>query len=342
VSSTVINTAIDNHRAILSADASTDRQFAAKKSIADFHIHSVMCAPLVYREKILGVVYIDTTRANASFSEDDLSLLTGIGLQAAVSIASAQMHERILRQSRLEQDLRFAKRVQLAFLPERPPELPRFEFISHYTAAREIGGDFYNFINLDETLMGVVIADVSGKGAPAALMMARLTSDVRFIALREISPGKILRAINNLICREMPDQGFVTAAFVTVDTKTNLLTISNAGHPPPLIKKAAQAQMVKFEDSIGLPLGVMEATEYEEERVPLDNGDSVLLYTDGVIEAMDAEENFYTQERLEQLIKAGPSRPKQIVDVLLSDLKSFFKDKPQNDDLTLVCFGRES
>ena len=139
----------------------------------------------------------------------------------------------------------------------------------------------------------------------------------------------------------MPDQGFVTAAFVTVDTKTNALTISNAGHPPPLIKKGSSAQMIKFEDSIGLPLGVVEEIGYEEEVVNLESEDSVMLYTDGVIEAMDAEENFYTQDRLEQLLAGGPTQPKQIVDNLLSDLKSFFKDKPQNDDLTLVCFGRK-
>jgi serine phosphatase RsbU (regulator of sigma subunit) len=340
VSSTVINAAIDGQRAILSADASTDQQFASKQSIADFHIHSVMCVPLIYSEQLLGVIYIDTTRTGASFSEEDLSLLTGIGRQAATSIASAQMHERILRQSRLEQDLRFAKRVQLAFLPKKPPDVPGYEFVSHYTAAREIGGDFYNFIKLGETLLGIIAADVSGKGAPAALMMARLTSDVRFIALREVSPGKVLGAINDLICREMPDQGFVTAVFVTIDTKTHALTIGNAGHPPPLIRRGSSPEIVKFEDSIGLPLGVMEDTEYDEEVVTLEGGDSVMLYTDGVIEAMDEHERFYTQARLEELISKGPTRANDAAANLLGDLERFFKDKPQNDDLTLVCFGR--
>jgi serine phosphatase RsbU (regulator of sigma subunit) len=340
VSSTVVRSAISRQRAILSADASTDEQFATKQSIADFHVHSVMCVPLIYKEEILGVIYIDTTRPDATFSEDDLSLLTGIALQAAVSIASAQMHERILRQSRLEQDLRFAKRVQLAFLPQESPKVADFEFVSHYTAAREIGGDFYNFIELDDGVIGVIVADVSGKGAPAALMMARLTSDVRFIALHEKTPNKVLVALNDLICREMQDTGFVTAAFLTIDATTNTLTIGNAGHPPPLIKRPSSGELLKFEESIGLPLGVTEEGEYEEERVVLEKGDSVTLYSDGVIEAMDREERFYTQARLEQYIAEAPPEPQKIVDGLLLDLKNFFKDKPQNDDLTLVCFGK--
>ena len=342
VSSTIISHAVDNQKAVLSADASSDQQFASRASIADFDIHSVMCVPLIYRGQVLGIIYIDTTDPDARFSDENLSLLTAIGLQAAVSIATAQMHAKVLRQSRLEQDVKFAKRVQLAFLPQAPPSVPQYEFASHYTAAYEIGGDFYNFIQLNDRLFGVCVADVSGKGVPAALMMARLTSDVKSISMRESSPGKIVAALNKLMCGEMADQGFVTFVFVTIDVTSHRITITNAGHPPPLVKKGASGKIAKFEESISFPLGVVEDAEFEEDILILDTGDSVTLYTDGVIEAMDKEGNFYTQERLEAILAKGPVTPKGIVKNILADLGEFFQDKPQNDDLTLVCFARSA
>jgi len=340
VSSTIINEAILHRRSVLSADALEDDRFRRQVSVADYEIHSVMCVPLIYKERILGIIHIDTTQPDAHFSKDDLSLLTGIATQAAMGLASAKMHEALLKRQRLERDLQIAMRIQRQFLPRSSPRLPGYSFVSHYTPAFEIGGDFFDFIRLGENLIGIVIGDVSGKGISAALMMARLTSDIRFFASRLIKPARVLKELNDVFYRELSEHGFVTLIFACLDTRAHTLLIGNAGHLPALLVRDGEGVTRKINRTVGFPLGVMDNSTYDEEQVHLNIGESIVFYTDGLIEAMNREKKLYTLERVETILRKVPAHPETMMSAILEDVQSFVKDAPQSDDLTLITFGR--
>ncbi len=181
ISRTIVNKAMTSREAILSADAGSDTRFDTSQSIADFRIRSMICAPLLGNDgNPLGVIQIDTMDQRARFSESDLEVLVSVAILAATAVENAQLHETALKQQTLQRDLDLAHKVQQGILPSRPPELSGWLFYDHYDPANQIGGDYYDYVTLPDNRVGVIIADVSGKGVPAALLMARLSSEVRY------------------------------------------------------------------------------------------------------------------------------------------------------------------
>jgi len=340
VSRTVVHEVVKNRKSVLSCDAVHDDRFKNRQSIMDMHIRSVMCTPLLAQDNLLGILYLDTTSLSGQFSQDDLSLLTVIGTQAALLIANAQLHQSLLRQQRLEQDLRFANTVQHSFLPRSLPDLPGYAFGAHYTPAYEVGGDFYDFVSLSGNRLGVAIGDVSGKGISAALMMARITSDLRSRSLLNPAPGDLLRGLNELFCEPSGETRFITLLYLLVDVETGELTVANAGHFAPLLRRQS-GEVVELEGDSGLPLGVTEDAEFGEASHRCESGDVVVMCTDGVIEAMDRKGDIYGLDRYREAVSEGGSSPQQVVAHIVEEVNKFVEEAPQSDDLTLVAFGRE-
>ena len=338
VSRTILNTVIEGKKSILSADAAQDDRFKMGQSIVDLNIHCVMCAPILYQNELLGVVNLDTSQITGNFAQDDLALLTAVASQAAVVLANAQMHQRIVQQQRMEQDLRFAQRVQKSFLPSRLPEIEGFAFKTYYTAAYEVGGDFYDIIEAGPGRISIVIGDVSGKGVSAALMMARVMSEVRSYAFRDLSPEEIVAAINASLEQTVEGQ-FVTFLYASLDTKDSIIRFVNAGHLPPAVRRADGAVQL-LEEPSNLPLGIMEDISYEGSDFALNPGDLIFLCTDGVIEAMNDAEDCYGTERMSAAIAASTSTPDDVINAILLDVRDFVAGARQSDDLTMVAFGR--
>ncbi|NOZ23065.1 MAG: SpoIIE family protein phosphatase [Planctomycetes bacterium] len=339
VSKTVVNEVRKSRMSILSADAMTDQRFEAGASIAALHIRSVMCVPLIRQDDLLGLIYIDTSSRAAKFTSDDLDLLTGIAAQAALAIQNARMHDSLLKRQRLEQDMQFAQEVQKSFLPERVPEVSGFEFDAWYGSALDVGGDFYDFIDLPDDKLSIVIGDVSGKGLPAALMMAKLMSDVRFFALSEREPGKVLSKLNDHIAHSRAaEDRFVTLLYIMLDPNSRTVWLANAGHPFPIMRKHA-GEVRPLDQSVNLPLGVVENTEYTQQVCSMDPGDTIAIFTDGVTEAMNAAKSQFGGERLQKAVERASPSAKSVKEQILADINEFVGLASPSDDLTLVCFG---
>ncbi len=339
VSRRIINEAVDRRVAVLSADAMSDQRFAQAMSVMDFHIRSMMCAPLIANESLLGIIHLDTTRQDRRFTLDDLYLLTGVGNQIALAIANAKLHKRLLLRERMERDLQLARQVQESFLPDRPPEVPGMQFCAWYRAALQVGGDFYDFIPLAENRIAIVVGDVAGKGIPAALLMARLTSDLRFLALNENEPKDVLTRLNERLNAAGSEGSFVTLIFAVLDPAGLTLKMGNAAHPPALLRRKATGEVLRLLEGVNLPAGAIESEEFHQKAFRLEKGDVVCLYSDGVTEAMNARQELYGSERLRAVVAHPAKGPREVMDNVLRDVQDFAGDTPQSDDLTIVCLG---
>jgi len=295
-------------------------------------------APLALQGKTIGILHIEGRENGKEFDQDDLNLLSGIAMQASVAFQNASMHQRLMRQQRLEQDLRFARRVQHSFLPSEPPEVPGFLFSRSYNPVFQVGGDLYDFIPLPDGRIGVLIGDVSGKGVSAALLMAKLTSDMRYFAISESSPSAVLARTNASLIDNVQDNMFATALYLVLDSTQQQMTLSNAGHIPPLLRKGPTHEVLEVDEATNLPLCVLPDPVFDEVTIDLDLGDSVLLSTDGVVEAKSNRGEEYGFNRLHRVL--ARAQPEALLDTVLADVFRYTKTTPQYDDITMVGFTR--
>jgi len=240
---------------------------------------------------------------------------------------------------RIEGELNIAKEIQLGILPKIFPPFPdndQIDIFASLTPAKEVGGDLYDYYFIDEDKLCFTIGDVSGKGVPAALMMVITKTLIKTTALKNIGPADIMMEVNEAISSDNPKSMFVTMIIGILDLKTGILTYSNGGHNPPiLIDKTGSAQYL--EEISGPVVGVMEDMVYEPLEVELKPGDAFFMYTDGINEAMDSKEQFYTDERLiDEVVKMKAAGPQTIISGLLEDLKVFVGKAPQYDDMAML------
>ncbi len=341
ISRTVVHEVMDRREAILSADAASDARFEMAQSIADFQIRSMMCAPLIDSDgNALGVIQIDTLDQRSRFDQDDLQVLASVASQAAVAVENAQLHEQAIRQKALERDLRLAHQVQQGLIPATTPEMPGYHFFHFYDAAYQVGGDYYDYIPLADGRLAVVVADVSGKGVAAALLMAKLSGDVRYWFAMEPDPAAAVGQINQTFSRSNWEDRFVTFVAAVLEPAGNQLTIVNAGHMAPLVRRGNGDVTAVAEEQAGLPLGVSDDFSYESAAVCLESGESVTLFTDGISEAMNSGGHLYTIGRLARCIGGAELPVVEMGQHILHDVRHFVGGHPQSDDMCLACFGR--
>jgi sigma-B regulation protein RsbU (phosphoserine phosphatase) len=340
-SRTIVQRAMDEKKAILSADAASDARFNMAQSIADFHIRSLICAPMVNsNDESLGVILIDTRDQRSRFTEFDMSVLAGVAGQAAQALDNATMHEQAVRQRALQRDLEVAREMQKALLPAASPDVPGFHFFQHYQSAYEVGGDYYDYVLLPDDRFAAVVGDVAGKGVSAAILMAKLSSDVRFWLAREPDPAKALAKINAAFSRHGWDDRFVTMVVAVVDPQACELTLVNAGHMPPILRTGSGQVIELGGEEAGLPLGVIDDFEYVPFKRDFLAGDFLTIFTDGFSEAMNAKRELFGLERLIELCSDATVTPDCLGPCILDKVHSFVGDYPQSDDMCLVCFGR--
>lgn len=338
VSRTILHEVLTHRRAVLSHDAMEDSRFKSGRSVANFGIRAMVAAPLLWRGETLGIVYLDSNGI-AAFSQADLELLTGICAQSAVALGNARLHQELLKRHRLEQDLRLAERIQQSFLPRRIPKMEGYTFAARYDPAYEVGGDFYDFVRLPDDRLGIVVGDVSGKGVSAALYMARLTRDLRYFALAETDPARVLKWMNKAVGESGQDDIFVTLVYVVLDITKKQILMANAGHMPPIVRRRADREVFVLDSVAGLPLGVLPEPEYSSDAFELLPGDSIMLFTDGLVEAMNPSRQMYGMERLTEILADGSSAANHLVERAVKDCQEHVQNAPQFDDTTIVCFG---
>ncbi len=342
ISRTIVEQAMQSKQAILSADASSDERFNMAESITDFQIRSLICAPLISNNgDALGVLQIDTRDHLSRFTDQDLHMLAGVASQASIAIDNAKMHEEAIKQRALQRDLEVASEMQHALLPTSSPEVPGYHFFEFYEAAYLVGGDYYDYVLLSEDRFAVIVGDVAGKGVSAAILMAKLSSDVRFWLAREPDAAKALGEINAAFSRHDWDDRFVTMVVAVVDPSTHTLTLVNAGHMPPLLRNSAGEVIEIGSEEAGLPIGVIDDYQYEAYTRQLEPGDFVTVFTDGFSEAMNSDCELYGLERLIEVVGHKEVGFDDLGQHVLDDVRQFAGDFPQSDDMCLVCFGRK-
>ncbi len=342
ISRTIVEEAMKTRKAILSADATSDERFGMAQSIADFSIRSMICAPMMGTDgQPIGVIQIDTLNQRSRFTDSDLEVLASVASQAAVSIDNAKMHEQMMAQRALQRDLELARRMQRALLPSKPPQVPGYFFFDYYQAARQVGGDYYDYVPLPGGRHAVVVGDVAGKGVPAALLMARLSADVRFSLASEEDPAKAIQQINEGFAHHDWQDRFVTMIAAVLNPKTGDLTMINAGHMAPFLRLRDGSVAEIGEDAAGLPLGVAPGYEYQSYSHQLEPGDVVTIFTDGFSEAMNGERELYGLERLKKQLGSPLQNVSEFGQHILDDVHQFVNGHDQSDDMCLVCFGRE-
>jgi serine phosphatase RsbU (regulator of sigma subunit)/pSer/pThr/pTyr-binding forkhead associated (FHA) protein len=343
-SKSIVRRCLETAQAFLSDDASRDDRIQLSQSVVDFRIRSVMCAPLARADgQAFGVIQLDTQDRSKKFTPEDLKLLCGVGNQAAIALENARLLEEAVAQERLRRDLQLAHEVQLSFLPNALPKLAGYGFGAHYEPALQVGGDYYGFIPLPEGRLAVAVGDVAGKGIPAALMMGKLSSDVRFSLLTEPDPARAVAKLNNLLY-EFASQAdrFVTLALVVLDPAAHTATLVNAGHPSPLLlRPGAALRDAMPKDVPGVPLGILDGFSYDSYRIRLEPGDSLLLFSDGVTESVNVKGEEFRMQGIETALKsAGKMAPTGLVEHLVRAVKHHAAGRDPHDDLTVVSLGR--
>lgn len=341
MSRTILNTVMGTKEAILSADASTDSQFRMSESIVDFHIHSVMCAPLLDSDgEVLGVIQVDTTDPRRRFVRDDLDVLASVACQAAVAVENAQLHEKVIHEELLEKELSLAHRVQLGLLPASPPQIERYQFFQFYQAAHHLGGDYFDYVPLPGNRLVSALADVCGKGIAAALLVARLSAEVRHCLLSQVQPEDAMARLNQMFSHDRWEGKFVTMVVAVLDPAEDAVCIVNAGHMAPLLRRPSGDIEEVGESKGGLPLGIDSDSTYQQFSFRLAPGDSLIMYTDGVLDAENSQNERYGTERLHLMLARPADSVPELGQFVINDVKRFVGDHPQADDICLTCLRR--
>jgi phosphoserine phosphatase RsbU/P len=340
VSRTIVNKVMESQEGILSADVMMDEEFNKAQSIADFRIRSMMCAPLLDSlGNSMGVMQIDTVKQSKRFQPEDLEVLVAVASQAGIAIDNAQMHESALRQRVMERDLELANEVQHRFLPDTRPDVAGYEFYDFYRPANLIGGDYFDYVGLPDGRIGVIVADVVGKGVAAALLMAKLSAEARFCVASGGNAAQAASALNRRLC-DLHLERFVTAVLALLDPRRHEVSIANAGHMAPILRTKDGKVAEPSSAEAGLPLGIDEDLEYEETKVHLAPGESLTMYTDGLNEAVNETGDYFTIDRIRRRVQATNGLPALIGDAVIQEVCSFIGQGSQSDDMCLVTLGR--
>src|SRR5919106_5013250 len=282
---------------------------------------SEMVAPIISNDEVIGVFDLESDELNA-YSDDDLEVLMLLASQVAIIIEKVMLHEQLIEKKRLQGQLEVARQVQLELLPPKDPELSGYDISAYNYPTEEVSGDYYDWVKIFDDQIGLVIADVSGKGVPAAILMAFLRASLRAATHIGYSPHISMAKVNYLLWESIERNQFVTAFYGVLDATNKTLSYTNAGHNPPLLMGADGT--ARFIERGGVPLGMFRDSRYYEYFAPIEPGQIFVLYTDGVTEAMNSDGEEYGRDRLADAVRRARSLPsRELIDFLHRDLMNW-------------------
>jgi sigma-B regulation protein RsbU (phosphoserine phosphatase) len=318
-------------------------EFPNSESVLGLPIRSLMCAPLWSQDgKAVGAIQLDTQDPKRKFTAGDLDLLMGVASQASIALSNARFYQEAVLHQRRVRDLDMARQVQRALLPQHLPDVPGYDFFAHYDSALEVGGDYYDFIPLPGGRLGILLGDVAGKGVAAALIMVKFSVEARVCLLTEPGLAEAVNKLNAVMKRAALADRFVTLAAVVLDPATHTATLVNAGHPSPLHTRHATGAVEPATPVAvsGPPLGIFEGDSWGSCQVSLEPGDGLVLFSDGVTEAEDAEGRQFKTMRARAVLEGGPASSREAGERLIRAVERHAAGCPQHDDITVVCLRR--
>jgi len=319
-----------NRQPVIVSDVEKDPRYIE----ARHETKSEIVAPIITDQRTIGVFNLESDRVN-TYDYGDLNLLTAFASHCAVAIERTRLHEEILIKKKLEEELLIARKIQQSFLPPKNPELAGLDISGINIPSEQVGGDYYDFIPIVEDQIGIAIGDVSGKGIPAALIMASFRASLKAEIRNNYAIGTIFFKVNNLLYESIERENYVTAVYGVLDIKNKIFTFSNAGHNPPILRR--EEGTIEYLTEGGVALGILQNHDYKEMVLGLNPGDLILFYTDGVTEAKNkAGEEFGTKRLEEILLENYALKARQIQDKIYQEIKEFTENKPGQDDFTMI------
>lgn len=335
ISRAIMSEVVENGKSVLTQDAQQDPRFASQTIVLQ-GIRSVLAVPLSVDERhVFGIIYADSPGYQTTFKEEHLNILTTLASVAAIRVENVSLLDERMNRERMERELELATEIQQRFQPDGPPIVEGYEFQGISFSCYEIGGDYYDFIPRHNGKMLVALGDVSGKGTSASLLMSSLHAAVHGQVAAKTPLIEMITAVNVYLSENTPANRFITFFAAELEPATGELTFVNAGHNPAIITRADGS--IEMLDSSGLPLGLMSFAEYETGTAQLNSGDMLFIYSDGVSEANNIDEDEFGMDRLKAVLSANVGRTANgIRDKVESALSEFTGTAAPNDDITLV------
>jgi serine phosphatase RsbU (regulator of sigma subunit) len=341
MSTTVRDKVLTEKTSVLVGDVDTNEAFRNQQSIALQQVRSMMAVPLQAEERVIGLIYVDSRSFVRSFDGNDLNLLTVLGNVAAIRIEHERLAEVEQAERLMERDLEQAAIIQRGLLPEAPPKLPWVSLAGHNASCRTVGGDYYDFLPYGDGRVGLVLGDVSGKGIPAAILMASLQARVHLLAEEPTDLSHMMSRLNRILAGHCPSNRFVSLFFCVLNPATGELVYCNAGHNPPLLLRRS-GEVERLAGS-GPVLGILPDVPFTQRTAIMDAGDLLLIFSDGVTEAVDPVGEEFGEERLvREVLASGDADPRDVVDRVLLALGAWSAGAPPADDVTLLAARRLS
>jgi sigma-B regulation protein RsbU (phosphoserine phosphatase) len=326
----IVGAAADLQQPVVAPDVSKDPRYIRINP----ETKSEMTVPLIYHGRVIGVVDLESPILNY-FTEEHVRIFSTLAPQIAIAIENARLYERVLRsESRLERDLKRAQEIQMFLMPGTSPSVPGLEIGLRFQPARQLGGDLYDFLNYGKDRHVLAVGDVSGKGAPAALYGALAGGILRSLAPLRLPVPEMLRRLNTTLLERRVEGHFITLIYAVWEPKNMIMRLANAGMPLPLLVRNGRSRPIQAE---GIPLGLLEHTEYQEISLHLKKGDLLAFFSDGLAEAMNPELQEFGSRHLAHLLRENAKRPlREIIDLLFAEIARFEAGRPPRDDQTMV------
>jgi len=339
ISSTVRDRVLKEKDSLLIRDAQLDMALREHMSIVEQKVRSMIAVPLQTNDRVIGLIYVDSPDAVREFTIEDLNLLTVMANIAAIRIEHARLNEIEEAERAMAKDMHQAALIQERLLGT-PPAIEGLDIGAKTVASRAVGGDYYDFIKYPDGRVGIMVGDVAGKGMPAALLMSSLQARVHVVFEEPDGLAQKLTRLNKSTCANCPDNRFITFFACIADPKTGLLTYANAGHNPPLVVRA-KGGFELLSGAGGMILGILPMSKYEEATITLDRGDILVLFSDGVTEEVDPNDQQFGEERLANMVAELRDRPAaEIVQEIHRAVHAFTQGAPAADDITVVIARR--
>ncbi|HEX3578287.1 MAG TPA: GAF domain-containing SpoIIE family protein phosphatase, partial [Thermoanaerobaculia bacterium] len=340
ISRTLLREVVDGRKVVSYFDTDQNDKFARAQSIIAQRIRSAVCAPLLVADAVLGVLYIDYTSARGVVAEDDVRLLAQIARFAAVTLERTRLREEAFAKAKIDEELRTAYTIQRRLLPAALPEIDGYRFAGANRPCKTVSGDYYDVVVRPDGRIYFVIADVSGKGITAALVMSSVATAFAIFTRHDPTPADLLRDINETLAPKTSPSKFVTMVAGVLDPATGIVSFANAGHVSPLVVSKDGVEAMSSTDIV---VGILPNAQYRNQSLTLASGDSLVLFTDGVTEAENiAEEQLGLDPVCEMLRTMHGREARAILDTIDTHVHEFIGEVPNGDDVTMLAMTRLS
>ncbi len=322
-------------------DASVEPEFKEEESIIKTGLKSVLCVPIMIKGEMLGVIYLDSHLVSSLFTKDDLQVLELLASQSGVSIQNARLYKKSIAKERMENDLQIASQIQKYFLPKKIEKIKKLAINTSYIPAEFIGGDYYDIVKINKNKYGIIIADVSGHGSSAAIVMS-VVSFIFHSAIEKVKgTSQLMEIISRRLDEMLQGEKFATGIFIIYDQRKDKFEYSNAGHIDMLVYRKRKDKVEEVKATGGMPLGIMPDLKYKSGEFQLQTGDVLLLQTDGLHETMNTNKDLFSMKKVKDLLyKFKGENPQQINEKIIAETSRFRGDIPQQDDIALITIKK--